>query len=297
VRPRRANQRWFDRLDLGGPVHRPLLGGVVVAIWIAAAVLSGWELSRLAGRESLRGSWFPTETIRRGDPGWERLRERFLAEFLSKDRRAVNPEVFTFRRHLFVPILGARADTSFVVENGTYGSRTRARIGEWVAFSGDAGGAVSWSTEGMEPTDAAQERRWDENRRRIYRGSLEHFLRALMHQRLREEGFQVLNPNDFVGMWRRNVAVFPVESSDHFVLVASPGLRVRVVGEPGTRAIWLPQGWLGVGLTGRVNGTYRPEGWDVMYEMPEPALDAYAAEQDSAWGRATKSIQQILTLE
>jgi hypothetical protein len=121
-------------------------------------------------------------------------------------------------------------------------------------------------------------------------------MRALMHQRLRDEGFEVLNPERFVGLFRTDEVWVPVlgQAGATFVLVAWPELRVRIPGAEDTRSLHLYKGWAFVTWTGEVGGSWG--GWD-KYDLPRTVLESYAAQQDKEWGTSTESIQRVVTLD
>jgi uncharacterized RDD family membrane protein YckC len=283
-------RRWL-RMPLQG--RRPLLNAGVLLICLIIVIFIGGDV-----RRSLPPWWNPDEIyeshmmfekVRTGDPGWDRLVARFLHEFLGKEETALNPAVLSFQRHPFLPVLFGEMDSNLVVENMACGARLlHEGHGLWAlsGYRSYAGGGGLAGGEEIEPTSDDQTRRWDEERRRIYRGSAQHFLRALMHQRLAQEGFEVLNPEAFVGLFR---------TGDSFILVAWPEFKVRIPGEKEPQVMMIfYRGWIHVYPLGGLGGGVGFWKWA---QLPGSVLSAYAAEQDSAWGQSTDSIQQVLTLK
>jgi hypothetical protein len=110
-----------------------------------------------------------------------------------------------------------------------------------------------------------------------------------MHQRLKEEGFEVSNPEAFVGLFRKG---------DGFVLVAWPYLTVQVPPDKTIARVVLYHGWLDVDNYGSGGGSWGLRGvWDWLEYVPHTALARYAEEQDKAWGKETSTIQEVLSLE
>jgi hypothetical protein len=226
------------------------------------------------------------EAVRAGGPGWNRLLARFERWPVWQGYRLVNPQVLVFHRTPFSPVFWAEARReSLVAIHGSLGARTWHRGWGWTAFG-------YWvhesAAEEMPPRDEAQAQRWEKSRREAYRGSYVHFLRALMHRRLRQEGFEILNPDAFAGL---------VRQGDHFVLLAWPELRVKVAGATAPSRLKLLHGYLRVDPSGRAGGAWGLDGWSWLEAMPGTVLWRYAAEQDSLWGIPTDSIREVAALE
>lgn len=137
----------------------------------------------------------PNLSVRpRGETWRERLR-RFERSFLGPSQNAdrtelLNPEVLTFKNSFWGPFT-AKAHRPIEFENRALGYRVRYHLstfrerGGTIRFDGEA-----FFTE-LEPRDSTEARRWRRNRRRTYLGSLDHFLRAAVQGRAREEGFRI----------------------------------------------------------------------------------------------------------
>ena len=286
-----ASRGFGHRLLAGlGSNPRPLLNTANLGVWLAFAIFVGIEIRAALppNRWRVYDRHTMFETLRRGDPAWDRLAQRFLSEFLSVNQSAANPEVLILERHPFLPLLYAHPEPDLVVEDSSLGTK------EWhfgKALRGFAGGKFGYdggtrNSEEMTAADDAQAWRWGLRRRLVYHGSRAHFVRALLHRRLGEEGFAVLNPESFVGAFR---------SGSSFILVAWPELRVRVPGSASPQILRLHHGWVrvsseGGGISGSWGGSWRGGG------LPASVLTTYAAEQDRVWGVPTDSIQIVLDL-
>jgi hypothetical protein len=125
---------------------------------------------------------------------FERLFARFESNFLGETPSArevsiLNPHVLGFRTswgRLF-----AEAQEPLLIENAALGYRIRYFMKDFMhsglrtLYDGEP------LFEPMQPSDDAQEERWEENRERAYRGSFRHFLQSLVRDEIAEEGFQI----------------------------------------------------------------------------------------------------------
>jgi tRNA A-37 threonylcarbamoyl transferase component Bud32 len=281
--------------------RRSLARGAVLLFWFALAVfvvrqLRGFQFNGLPDEWGEPGSGKVEETVVAGRPGWNRLLARFGHEFLGPDERMENPESISLQRWLFFPLIHANtlpSDTLRIL-NRRCGSRLTLVGDGFTGFGGVEGlgrwyyNNSSW-TEEVAPSSPAEFAAWEEVRRKAYQGSYVHFLRALMHGRLKEEGFEVENPEEFLGLFR---------SEKHFLVVAWPSLRVRVRGQPDVKSILIHHGFLLVTTWGEGGGSWGLSGgWDMLDRIPTSVFIRFAAEQDSRWGRSTESIDQVLSLQ
>jgi predicted Ser/Thr protein kinase len=256
------------------------------------AVLVWRQLSGFPGALMDPGPLQVRETVLPGRPGWDRLLDRFRDEYLGPKAMFENPEALSLHRGLFYDhiLAGTLPSDTLRIVNRLYGSRKLLTARGMTAdgpsfFSGPYG--VN-RTEEVPPSSPEEEAEWEAARRKAYRGSTVHFMRSLMHGRLREEGFEVLTPDNFRGLFRRE---------DGFLLVAWPGLRVRVAGDSDVKDTRFYQGSLRVTPWGRWGGYLSSGGMRDAGSVPTSVLIRYAAEQDSLWGRRTESIDRVLSLE
>jgi len=128
----------------------------------------------------------------RSDEWYDRLR-RFKRLFVGESPRArrcylLNPEVLRFDTAWWGKF-EAEARRPLRFENRALGYRVTYHLKEF-EVNGDI---VRWDGEPvfkeLTPQDSAQARRWAQNRREAFSGSLRHFLLALLHDRLNEEQF------------------------------------------------------------------------------------------------------------
>jgi predicted Ser/Thr protein kinase len=263
----------------------------------ASAVVSGWlligaalwpQIGTLGPVRYARLTWI--EDLRPGDPGFERLLGRFAAEHLDQEQNLVQSAGLVIQRRPLHPLLWARTEgeEELRIEDRRYGAMIRGRFSEYVPFVNTYYEMANWEADELTPSDDGQHREWEKRRSAEYRGSVEHFLRALMHERLAEEGFDVQNPEVFHGLFRID---------DRFLLVADGELRVTVAGPKGSQdsTLELHRGFLFVGDNGSWSGSAGFAGlWRDAPQLPGAFGQRQAEEQDRSWGRATAEIDRVL---
>ena len=135
-----------------------------------------------------------TVSAERDEEWYERL-DRFKRLFIgtsgyAKKCRFENPEVLRFEEKWWGKFK-AQAEKPIVIENWALGYRLTYFLKEFE----ESGPVVRWDGEPLfeplTPNDSAQAARWRKNRREAYRGSLRHFLRALLADRVEEEQFDL----------------------------------------------------------------------------------------------------------
>jgi hypothetical protein len=135
-----------------------------------------------------------TVSAERDEEWYERL-DRFKRLFIGASGHAekctlVNPEVLRFEKKWWGKFR-ARAEKPIVIENRALGYRLTYFLKEFE----ESGPVVRWDGEPLfeplPPEDSAQAARWRQNRREAYRGSIRHFLRALLDDQLDEEQFEL----------------------------------------------------------------------------------------------------------
>lgn len=129
------------------------------------------------------------------DPEWHRRLKRFEKLFLGSSKWAEectiqNPEVLRFDSKWWGKFV-AEAAEPIIVENRALGYTVTYFLEEFEA----SGGMIRWDGEPLfaplTPSSIAEADRWRENRTSAYLGSLRHFLRALLQDRLDEEQFEM----------------------------------------------------------------------------------------------------------
>lgn len=135
-----------------------------------------------------------TVSAERDEEWYDRL-DRFERLFIGPSGYAdkctlVNPEVLRFEKKWWGKF-EVRAQKPVVIENRALGYRLTYFLKEFE----ERGPVVRWDGEPLfetlSPKDSAQAVQWRRNRREAYRGSLRHFLRALLADRLEEEQFDL----------------------------------------------------------------------------------------------------------
>lgn len=134
------------------------------------------------------------------DERWQKRREKFERLFVGETPNAdstevLNPEVLHLDANWWGR-LEAESHEPLVLENRALGYRVQYFLEE---FSGTSR-RTRWDGEplfeALTPEDSAEAARWEENRRKAYYGSFRHFLRALLADRVKEEGFLVYQEPD-----------------------------------------------------------------------------------------------------
>lgn len=175
---------------------------------------------------------------------YERLR-RFEHLFVGESPMAdkctlMNPEVLEFETKWWGKF-EARADEPLVIENRALGYRLKYFLTEFE----EQGDIVRWDGEPLFekliPRDSLELARWRHNRLIAYRGSLRHFLRALLADRVEEEQFDMYRlPRatafQYVGRADRlptskEYILKPGPDSTHLLNVSAP-LEIIYRGEP-----------------------------------------------------------------
>ncbi len=129
--------------------------------------------------------------------GWKRNYEMFLKYFMgtSEDARKckiLNPRDLYFNYHKSKKTLEASSDTFIVIQNYALGYNVKVLL---KSFENDGLNDITrWQArvlfEDM-PGNASQKRKWQQRRDDVYYGSTAHFLRALMADQLRGNGFEI----------------------------------------------------------------------------------------------------------
>jgi len=138
----------------------------------------------------------PVEVVAMRPEEWKENLKKFTKLFLGTTREAEqcvlnNPESLVFFSD---PSGGleAKSNSELIVDNGFLGYRLYVNLG---IFKFDGRWLTSvWKVrfEELLPGDDEQKSDWQERRKKAYKGSLRHFLRALINGEPSEEGFQML---------------------------------------------------------------------------------------------------------
>ncbi|GAB3174629.1 carboxypeptidase-like regulatory domain-containing protein [Telluribacter humicola] len=212
----------------------------------------------------------------RRDADWDRNVELFKKYFIGNSDNAslcrlLNPEVLYFKNT--DDSLIAHADEPLLIENRALGYHLKYFLRSYhydhrqhrIQFEGEV---VYEPLEGTEK----QVSRWAENRRRAYRGSAMHFLRALYLNRLTEEGFVV-----------QEIKEQPRQDGG-----------IRRLGLPGDTTVVLPA------LNGKYDVTYQTLSatklLDSLHSTPEKPVVAFEGLRQVTYTREPESYRYIRTL-
>lgn len=126
------------------------------------------------------------------DAKWQRRLEKFTRLFIGETPNAaqteiINPEVLDFTDK--VGRFTARASETLVIENRALGYRIQYFLKEFAATPTRTMYDGEPLFEELEPSDAGEEGRWQQNRAEAFNGSFRHFMLALLNNRVEETGF------------------------------------------------------------------------------------------------------------
>ncbi|MFC1492999.1 carboxypeptidase-like regulatory domain-containing protein [candidate division KSB1 bacterium] len=125
---------------------------------------------------------------------WKKNLKRFEQEFLglspNADKcRILNPEVLFFEIDDDSREFSADALDILIIENNALGYKLKINLLEFIITSESVDYRFEPLFEEMIPDDLKEVIKWKENRLKIYKGSLKHFLISLTEGRANEEGF------------------------------------------------------------------------------------------------------------
>lgn len=149
---------------------------------------------------------------------WPDQLQRFIEYFLGSDDniagqcRILNPELLDFRYDDATQMLQATTGNHFItLENQWLGYKIDIQLKQF-RYRSYGNGTQLFTTKFSElvPQNAEQRRIWIQNRLAAYYGSVRHFLKALIHDRLAEEGFTLWDIAPAAGG-----AKDPVRMDDH----------------------------------------------------------------------------------
>ncbi|MEQ9100105.1 MAG: carboxypeptidase-like regulatory domain-containing protein [Imperialibacter sp.] len=151
-------------------------------------------ISKLGQLESI-------EVISTRDKSWERHLRAFQTAFLGSTPNAsrcviTNDHVLDFQYYGNDDLLIGYASEPLIIENWALGYRIYYVLELFEQRGGTTRYVGKSRFEELTPSDEGELKRWNKNRLRAYRGSLEHFIRSLTANRLRKEGFLVYKVYD-----------------------------------------------------------------------------------------------------
>jgi hypothetical protein len=138
------------------------------------------------------------EVLGHDQPRWRADLKEFEKEFLGRSSSGedcvfLNPEVLNFQQKEGSPVFEASTDSTLLVRNSALGYLLRIHLESfsWNQEKEAVEYVIYVHFEPLTAASAADSTRWRRNRRSAYRGSLRHFLHALVQRRLEVEGFFV----------------------------------------------------------------------------------------------------------
>ncbi|MES2453900.1 MAG: carboxypeptidase-like regulatory domain-containing protein [Bacteroidota bacterium] len=123
---------------------------------------------------------------------WQEYFNTFKTYFLGKQGlqcNIANPKTLHFDYNDSTKVLTARASQPIIIENRALGYRLHYDLTSFVHFSGRTRYAGTTRFEEITPKDKKELKQWKANREKAYYGSSIHFMRSLVNQTLKKEGF------------------------------------------------------------------------------------------------------------
>lgn len=138
------------------------------------------------------------EVVAEDPKEWKKNLERFKEIFLGYSSNVskctiLNPEVLDFRTDLETKLFYATARKPLEIENKALGYRFQYHLREFEAGKNSMKFGGFTKFDELKPEDDAEGKKWEEQRRRAYHGSLQHFLAAVVRGTVKEEGYSVQN--------------------------------------------------------------------------------------------------------
>lgn len=107
----------------------------------------------------------------------------------AKDCRVVNTDIIEFQPGEVPGMIRVEIGGPLDVENKNLGYRLDYFLDEFTMYEKYVQFAGATHFEDLKPKDEDQRKEWMEERKKAYKGSLQHFLSALVRRQLEEEGF------------------------------------------------------------------------------------------------------------
>ncbi|XOV94756.1 MAG: carboxypeptidase-like regulatory domain-containing protein [Bacteroidota bacterium] len=135
---------------------------------------------------------------------WERYFKKFKIEFLGKTQNAsrceiLNPNVLNFTESEDVDVFSAEASQALIIQNDALGYKI---IYDLLSFTKDPEGTKENGKVffvSLTPENRKENRRWRNNRKKSYLGSINHFFISLIEGNYYRKGYRVYeisNPSD-----------------------------------------------------------------------------------------------------
>lgn len=156
------------------------------------------------------------------DIEWEKRYKTFEKAFLGEDYNKrevilVNREVIDFQFDNEKKVLKAKANQPIIIENKTLGYRINYTLQDFELDNKTTSYRGLTHFEFLTPTDEKEAETWIKNRKTAYKGSINHFLNALINNNLKKEGFDAfyLNAN-YVNISGKSPLFYDMSSKRHF---------------------------------------------------------------------------------
>jgi len=126
----------------------------------------------------------------------EMVLKKFSNEFLGETKNAyqceiINPGILKFSWDGQMQTIKCSSDSALIIENNALGYRLTHNIKKFEHRHGITKNVGSTRFLEMKPESRKQAKKWKKNRRKSYDGSLKHFLKSLVEDKIKKEGFEM----------------------------------------------------------------------------------------------------------
>ncbi len=151
------------------------------------------------------------------DKVWNKSIRDFENEFLGRDIsrsevQILNREVIDVMYDKQKKVLTAKAEQPLLIENRNLGYLYRGFLVDFQKGTRRMSFKASGYFEPLKPSSPKQQARWEANRKRVFQGSIKHFLWSLYRNRLSDERFYAYYIKD-----RRDMGVVPEFKADEVI--------------------------------------------------------------------------------
>lgn len=155
------------------------------------------------------------------DKVWIKSIRDFENEFLGRDIsrsevQILNREIIDVNYDQKSRVMTAKAEEPLMIENRNLGYLYRGFLVEFQKGIKRMSFKASGYFEPLKPSSPRQLKRWESNRKKVFQGSIKHFLWALYRNRLNEERFSAYYVQD-----RKSIGLVPEFKADEVVKTTS----------------------------------------------------------------------------
>lgn len=139
-----------------------------------------------------------SEVVVTGDAHWKAYFSLFKIFYIGRDENArectiENPEALSFQYNDSTYTLIGETDKPLIIDNRALGYKISVDLNYFAHYANAGRTSYAGYThfQEMTPADGNEQAKWESNRKKAYYGSLTHFMRSLVNNRVKKEGFVV----------------------------------------------------------------------------------------------------------